>query len=363
MSIPTAQPRSITPFFGRAYSLTITPSQGPSAGVPIVISSDAFEPEALRFTFDIYQYAWETFWQAEITLYNANGPITSGPSSGVNLYQAIIQEGDIVTVSAGYQADYPSGYVPAIWTGPVFYTIQDKQDVVDQRLTLHCLLNRVLTVQNFINDTLPALSTQFTQAQFIASQSLNTIKFNQDSFNAVLATSQAPRGPGQLPRAKTYFGVPHNYLNNLARQNNLNSWFDQHSWNFDNLQQPLATTLAATYAPVNPQGGPPARVGGVTLSLIGQPQQTQLGVDFRVLLDPTIQVVAPLPVVAVLPQYIRQAPITYPIPAGQIPVQPLAAQYAVVGVRFLGDTRGNDWYSDITGRVPGPTLLAAIGGN
>ena len=370
MSIPNSLPRSTTPFFGRAYSLTITPLSGEYANVPLVISSDTFEPEALRFTFDIYQYAWETCWQAEIVIYNANGPVGSGEHPQANLYQILIQEGALVTVSAGYQADYPNGNVPAIWTGPVFYTIQDRQDVVDQRLILHCLLDRTRTVQNFINDTLPGLSTQFSQARFIAAQSLNPINFNQDRFNA-LVTNPPPQSPSglrmgadNLPRAKTYFGVPHTYLYDLAKQNSLQSWFDAHEWNFDLLNQPLAETIFATYAPVSPQSGPPARIGGVTLSLIGQPQQTQLGLDFRVLLDPLLQVVAPILQVAVQLQYVRQAPISYPVPANQLPVVPLDtpnAIVAVVGVRFSGDTRGNDWYCDVTGRVPGQNLLSAIG--
>lgn len=341
--------RSVTPFFGRAYSLTITPNQGPSAGIPIVVSSDTFEPNALRFTFDIQQVAFSAFWQAEITIWNANGPISDGPSAGVNLYQAVIQEGDIVTVAAGYQADYtPPSIPPSIWTGPIFYTIQDRIDVVDQRLIIHCLLNRALTTQNFLNATLPARSTQFSQAQFIAQKSLNPIQINTSQVQNAIESAEPQRGAQNLPRAKSYFGNPHHYLTALADQNNLTSWFDNKAWNVDSLQNPLGD-LVATYAPVVPTGGPPSRVDNVTLSLIGQPQQTQLGVNFRVLLDPTVQIVSPLPQVAIQLQFIRQAPIAYPLPAGSGPPVPLVDKYAVVGVRFIGDTRGNPWYSEITG--------------
>lgn len=332
---------STTPFFGRAYSLTVTPTTGPSANTAIIISSDQFGPAALRFTFDITQYAFSAFWFAEITIYNCDGPITSGPSAGVNLYQAIIQEGDLVTVSAGYQADYPAPNVPpSIWTGQVFYATKDRLDVVDQRLTLHCILSRALTTQNFINNTLPALSTQFSQAQFIAQKSITPIGMNSSQVQAVL-------GATQLPRGKSYFGNPHHYLTHLADQSNAVSWFNSHSWNTDSLQNPVGT-LAATYAPVEPGGGPPARVNGVTLSLIGTPQQTQYGVNFRVLLDPNVQIAPPLPQVAIAKQFIRQAPIAY---GTNLPPVPLNAQdqYVVVGVRFWGDTRGNPWYSDITG--------------
>jgi hypothetical protein len=355
--------QSTTPFFGRAYSLTITPQQGPSAGTPIVISSDTFEPNALRFTFDIVQLAFSAFWQAEIAIWNADGPISSGPSAGINLYQAVIQEGDIVTVSAGYQADYPSPSVPpAIFTGPVFYTIQDRIDVVDKRLIIHCLLNRALTTQNFLNATLPALSTQFSQAQFIASKSQNPINFNGSQVQQTLNSASPQRGSANLPRGKSYFGNPHRYLTALADQNSLLSWFDNKGWNVDSLQNPLGK-LIATYAPVVPLGGPPARVAGTTLSLIGQPQQTQLGVDFTVLLDPNVQVTAPLPQVAIQREFIRQAPISYPLPQGQGPPVPLVDQYAVCGVRFQGDTRGNSWFSHITGIAQIQQAIQLLGQN
>jgi hypothetical protein len=332
-------PASTTPFFGRAYSLTVTPTTGPSANTAIVISSDQFGPAALRFTFDITQLAYRAFWFAEITIYNCDGPITSGPSAGVNLYQAIIQEGDLVTVSAGYQADYPAPNVPpVIWTGKVFYTIKDRLDVVDQRLTLHCIISRALTTQNFINATLPALSTQFSQAQFIAQKSITPIGMHSSQVQAALA-------PTQLPRGKSYFGTPHQYLHALADQVGALSWFDDKTWNASFFQDPLGPVVA-TYAPVEPGGGPPARVNGVTLSLIGTPQQTQYGVNFRVLLDPNVLIKSPLPQVAVAKQFIRQAPIAY---GTTLPPVPLVDQYAVVGVRFTGDTRGNAWYSDITG--------------
>jgi hypothetical protein len=293
--------------------------------------------------------AFSAFWQAEIVIYNADGPISEGPSKGIDLYQAVIQEGDIVTLAAGYQADYPFPSIPpAIFTGPIFYTIQDRLDVKDKRLILHCLLNRALTTQNFLNATLPALSTQFTQARFIADQSVNKININESQVQSVINSAQPQRGAAQLPRGKSYFGNPHPYLNALAEQNSLLSWFDGKGWNVDSLQNPLGK-LVATYAPVTPQGGPPLRIGGVTLSLIGQPQQTQLGVSFRVLLDPLVQVTSPLPQVAVQEQYIRQAPIAYPLPPGSGPPVPIVSQYAVVGVRFIGDTRGNPWYSEITG--------------
>lgn len=362
MSSTPQLPSSTTPYFGRAWSITITPNQGPSAGTAIVISSDAFEPEALRVTFEVQQYAFASMWQAELVIYNANGPITSGPSKGVNLYQAVIQEGDVITIAAGYQADYPYPQTPPIiFSGPIFYTIQDRVDVVDQRLIIHCLINRALTTQNFLNATLPATSTQFTQAQFIASNAVTKIPLNTQQIQNSINSATPQRAAQQLPRGKSYFGTPHTYLNALAEQNGLLSWIDGHTFNMASLQFPVGNVVSS-YGPLNLLGGPSANDHGLKLSLIGQPQQTQLGVNMRVLLDPTVQVFAPLIQVGLDLQYVRQAPIPY-APTGNMNslILPLKSQYVVVGVTIRGDTRGNPWYTDIIGCTNILSAVALLG--
>jgi len=340
--------KSVIPFFGRAWSLTIIPDAGPLANHPIVISTDTFGPEALRIEFEIVQMAFEGFWQAEFVIYNADGII---PGTNFSLYEAVIQEGDEVIFGAGYQADVPDGgKPPVIWDGNIFYTTQDRLDVVDKRLIIHCLINRLLTTKNFLKGTLPARATQFTQAQFIAQNSTNPIKIDQNMWDQANANSGISRGANQLPRAKTYFGNPHHYLAALADQNDLQSWFDSRKWNVDSLRNPTGP-IVGTYAPLYILNGPPVREGKVSFSLIGQPQQTTLGVSFRVLLDPAVQITAPLSQVVVQKQYVKQAPINYPPQQNEFPPRPLneTDQYVVIGVRFVGDTRGNPWYTEVTG--------------
>ncbi len=353
MEIPT----STIPFFGRAWALTIIPKSGKMANNPILISSDTFGPEALRVEFEIDQLAFSAFWHAEFVIYNADGPITDGPQKGVDLYQAIIQEGDSVIFRAGYQADGP--LLPSIWEGPIFYTIQDRVDVVDKRLIIHCLLNRALGTQSFLNDTLPARATQFLQAQFIASHAKIGINIDEDYIQGILP-SNTTRGAQQLPRAKTYFGNPERYLTALANQNDLLSWLDNRTWNAASLKLPVADVVAV-YAPIQLLDGSPRREGKVSLSLIGQPQQTNMGVNFRVLLDPVVQVSAPLIQVAIQKQYVRQFSIPYPPERNEFMILGLQDTYVVVGVRFTGDTRGNAWYTDIIGASQVNTAIMMSG--
>jgi hypothetical protein len=340
--------RSTTPYFGRSYSLELTPAGGPAAGETIIITSDQFEPNALRISFDVSQVAFEAFWTAEIVIYNCDGSFTTSSGQLVNLYEAVIQEGDTVTLRAGYQAD---GEPRVIWTGPVFYTVHDRLDVTDQRLTIHSIVNRLTTTNNFVNTIASALSTQYEQALQIAKESQTPFQINAPQLQKLTAKS---------PCETIFFGNPHHYLKALADQNDLLSWFDSKGWNTDDaLQQPIGD-LVATYGPATPLDSSPTNLpDGTTLSLIGQPQQVQFGVDFRVLLDNRVQINPPLPRVGVQRQAIRQAAIAYPL--GAFPPLPLRDSYVVVGVRFIGDTRGNAWYLDITGRTPILSAATMIG--
>jgi hypothetical protein len=356
-SSTATNPRSTTPFFGRSYTLEIQPAQGPSAGQTLVVTSDEFEPNALRISFDVNQLAFKSFWFAEITIWNCDGVITSGPSAGVNLYQAVIQEGDTVTLKAGYQAD---GEPKVIWSGPLYYVIKDRPEVTDHRLVLNCLLSRALANNNFVNSISPALSRQYEQALQIAQESQTP--FTIDSPHLAALTDQSDY-------AHSFFGNPQTFLTYLAEQANLLSWFDSHGiWHTDDsLNQPIGK-LVATYGPASPLEGPPRNLpDGTTLSLIGQPQQIDQGVEFRVLLDNRIQIARPLPAVAVQLAAVRQTALAYPLPSiTQLALATAAnsrqlVQCAVIGVRFIGDTRGNPWYTEISGRFPLADSLNAIG--
>lgn len=359
---------STTPFFGRSYELSITTK---SSGQTIIVSSDTWEPEALRFTFDIRQIAFgqgSAYWFADIEIFNCDGTI---PGSGNNLAQTVISEGDQVTVRAGYQAD---GDPQIIWQGQVFQPVWERIDVTDYKLTLHCFLGRAFSSQNFINQALTTVSTARQQAEYIAANSVNPIPLTQGQLN-VLDTL----APGQLPGGKTYFGNPHDYLVAIARHNGMVSWLDQNGFNMaplynptdpavsstSNAQTPQGSTLPvpvgpilATYAPCSPLQGPPIKAGdGTTLSLIGTPQQTQYGVNFKVLLDSRIKMAAPLPQVKLALQYIRQAQLQI----GTLPARPLVSQYVVVGVRHVGDTRGNPWYSEVMAYSQVQNVIALLG--
>jgi hypothetical protein len=380
---------SSTPFWGRAYELDIITQDGQT----IVVSADAWEPEALRFTFECEQIAFgegNAFWLATVEIYNCDGNITSGPSAGVNLAKLVVSEGDNVVVKAGYQAQ---GKPQTIWQGEVYQPTWERVDVVDYKLTLHCVLGRAFGNQNFINQTLTSLSTGRQQAEWIVANStnqFNTVGSQLTAFDAANST--------KLPRGKSFFGDPNHYLSALARANGMVAWIGlatpgsagvgstsapQGQWNVAPLYNPSdpassATSngqvpggqdypvtvgaVVATYASTSIYSGPPINTpDGTTLSMIGTPQQTQYGVDFRVLLDARLKIDVPLPQVRLSGAYVRQAARAFP--AGPLDIRPLPSDglYAMLKVRHCGDTRGNDWYTEVTGYSSILDIIALLG--
>jgi hypothetical protein len=79
--------------------------------------------------------------------------------------------------------------------------------------------------------------------------------------------------------------------------------------------------------------------------IIGTPVQTAHGIYFRTLLNPRIEVTQPTSRVKIDNTAIRQAKVRvgeYITPLDQDGI------YNVVGVRYVGDSRGQDWYCEVT---------------
>lgn len=325
----SATPQQL-PTFGRKYLITV---QLPDSDDRMTVASSDFEPEALRATFDMYMPAMQgAWWYADICLYNLDQLTTT------KLLTRPIKQGAIVTVAAGYQ----HGNYATIWQAPVFQPLFDRENVVDFKITLHCVLGLNEFVYNNTNLKYGAGVTQYELVQRIANESFRKIRVG--SISPALAGKKHPRG-GVL------FGRPDKFLTKIALDNNAQWWFGLNGLNLGKADENVPTeSVDYVYTPAS--------------GLIGVPQQTQYGVDFRVLLDPRIQIKNPLPVVKIDNTAIVQQKKSI----GQIPgILDQNGEYIVIATRHFGDTRGNDWYTDITGLTSTKGTLAmlqtALGGN
>ena len=302
--------------FGRKYQVKVSlPSADGSSQDVLVVTDSAFQPEALRATFDIYTPAIEAaFWYADICIYNLDQPTTQA------ILQRPIKQGMSVTVAAGYQ----NGNYGVIWSGPVFQPFLERENVTDLKRTLHCILGLDELSRTAISGTYAAGTTQFDIINQIANQ-----LFTKNSKARISSNLK----PGKFPRGGVFFGNPHKYFADIAADNNMQYWLNPSGLTLGRADEDTPiSTVDFVYSPAT--------------GIIGVPQQTQYGVNFKVLLDPRLQIVHPLPVVKIDNSSIR---ILKRQIGELIGVLDQDGEYIVVAARHYGDTRGEPWYTEISG--------------
>lgn len=315
------------PLYGRKYLLLVKfPPDAAGNQTVLKISDSSFEPEALRVTFDVYTPAWQNFWYADISIYNLDesktlqllGNNTQGPTG--------IKEGMEVILYAGYL----NGNYGVIWDGFVMQPLWDRENVTDFKVTLHCVIGLPDLTRNFINNTYGGSVAGVSQLDLLS-------KMAKDCFRPIGIQPGAISGTVNntpLPRGKTVFGNPKRYFNWVAADNNMMAWLDAKGLKMADLGNvnDISKDDVVVYTP---QTG-----------IIGTPVQTQYGADFRFLLDPRIQAKKPLMQIKVDNTIIRQQKKEVGVPPGLLDQD---GQYIVQAVRHVGDTRGQEWYTEVIG--------------
>jgi hypothetical protein len=353
--MPTAPPPLGA--FGRSWQIQIATQDGGT----FTISSRVADGETpLRVTFDIDTYALLAYWTAEITIYNLGNTTAkailgdSGMPNTATLWkfnQPIIA-GDTVSVSAGYQFAQAGPFNPAsnnLFVGRVFQPIWTRENVVDWKLTLRCVNQLIADAFNDVNLTIPEGRTAQQAINAVCGAANITVDQTQDTADKLAQVSD--------PRAQTFFGKPTEVLSGLLTPNGVSAWLSQdavdappnlHIRMFDPNNPPPTPDYA--YGPPNIPGQyAPAgtTTGNVKQTLIGTPEQTQDGVQFKVLMDSGIHVgdMVQLAPGALIVPFRFQYNSTYPAVTSQ------SGQYVVQGVRHYGDSRGRaeDWYTEVTG--------------
>lgn len=327
---------SSVPLWGRAYELILSIGSKDS-GDSAKVTSSAWEPEALRIKFEVLESTNASpFWFADITVYNVNDAdvleLLNSASGGKSLW---------LTLSAGYQKG--NNLYSVIWSGPVLQVMYDQENVVDRVLRFNCIQAANQTFdQIFANFNTGIMSTQYQ---------ILTRMINQ-------AGGQAPQQVSQLaqtmmsakacPRGKTLFGGISKYVEQLALDNSLNTWIKENQRYVSELENPnLPLPVSLIYGPPLPPGAAVSNINSsVNASIIGIPKQTPFGAIFTVLLDPRLSVKLP-PMVVQIQGLLSQYKLIY---NQSLPNQWDSSGVYIVGqVRHYGDSRGNDWYTEVTG--------------
>lgn len=340
---------STIPFWGQSWELTITYNNA-SGLQPEIVSTDTWEPEALRITFEVLQSTIPSpWWYADIVIYNLN----------TDTIRNIVLNATSVQLKAGFQVGDALSSV--IWSSPILQVLLDTENVVDTRVTLHCVANP-LVMDNPVSFAAGQFSSQAQFLNRMAGQIGLPPMANDQNSNTLSVFAQTQLTAKQYPRGNTMFGTMGQYLDIVSNDQRLATFRDGNKAYITEISNGTVVPPAdLTYAPPNPPNTTLSSLpAGTTQSIIGTPRQTPQGIVFTVLLDPRLQVQVPIQVVQLLGVLVTQLPIQLDASSFINPLDNLV--FFVGQVRHVGDSRGNDWYTEVTGYSTtfASTLLGGI---
>lgn len=322
---------SSIPLWGRAWKLSVKLADNSVQ----VLSQSSWDPEALRVVFEVLETTLPSpYWFADVTVFNLNKPELQNL-----LFNAVW-----LTLEAGYQ--FGPSVSTIIWDGPVLQVLFDRQNVVDFTMRFNCLAGPWLIEEQFINVAAGPMSSQLQ----IVSKMIDQINGNVSA--QLSSKAQALLSAKQYPRGKTVFGKVSKYIGQMSEDNFLSTWIQGNQHYMSELYDPsINVDPDLTFGPPFPPGYNTSNADdGITRSIIGVPKQSQFGCIFTVLLDPRLKVQLPPLLVKLDKTVIQQLKIQY----GQV-LTPLdqSGLFIAAQVRHYGDTRGNDWHTEVTGYTRG----------
>lgn len=240
--------------------------------------------------------------------------------------EAIIERGMRVVVEAGYD----NGPYGVILDTSVSQPLWDKRDGVDYVITLHCIDGYDVLMQNFVNKTVRIPQDGVDMVRDMAKSARNAFSVGRVSPTASTA---------KLPRGKVFFGEPKDYLRAFARESGQEILIEGDEVSMGRPSDQSSVTDAVVLSPATGLVGTPQQ------ARISMPQYVSAGIMLRCLLNPRIKVQMPLQLIKIDNAVIRQEKMRQ---GSQILKFDRDGLYKVIAVTYVGDTRGNDWYCDIT---------------
>lgn len=273
----------------------------------IVSSSDgetALDVSDLRVVFSCVKTAAQLQPQfSTIVIYNLS------PKSE----NTIIQEGYRVTLEAGYEGSQYG----LIFDGDVVQAIRNKEDGTTYTLTLVAADSDRWMSYSQSNFSLVRGQNNRSVIEGLASKA--TIPTQLGSISDSLSTSQLTRG-------KVIFGLTRDYIRQIAKSENAAAYIEGGKINFVKASDiPDGEILD-----LSPDSG-----------LIGVPEQQDYGVTISCLMNPQIKLNSLVHVdnTLVHAQQFDQGQQIYTLDQDGI--------YRVIQITYMGDTRGNDWYTEL----------------
>lgn len=306
--------------YGRRWKLELTTTAN-----SIVIEQKDMKTDSLRITFSVDYARYQAFYMADITIWNLK-------AETLNMILVGQVEGTEVELSAGYM----DGKFGKIFKGQVFQCIFTREDAKDYKLKLRCVDGYKVFVGSFTSFSVTKEYNYQTVLNAIAAYSSERIPVGTVSQNMKVKP---------MPRGVSAFGPTKIALGKLVADNNATYRVIDNKLEIMKLEDNLDPML--TY--ISPKSG-----------LIGTPEQYDYGVKFKCLLNPDLALKNPPKGVVFTDTMINVSSMSGPSTTGALP--PLLATgpdseankwleglFQIAGVKHYGDTRGNDWYSEVYG--------------
>ena len=281
----------------------------------------------LRCVFNVRRVALYYPNQALVTIYNLNA----------STEKSIIEEGYRIIIEAGYPSNYGQ-----IFDGTVLMCTRTKQDGTDYILNILAIDGSQFVNEGYCTYTYARGQTLRDVAQGIANKASNPIQLKYAS--PMLDTIKLSKGIAGHGSVKTTFS-------DIARTIN-------GTWYVDNGQ--LYIVAYSDSKDILPMGKKAVKLTPQT-GLLGTPQQVGYGVKARSLLNPQI---VPYGLVNIPSQYILEQMVQIGSYSEGVTRQQLLDKedlYRVCSVTFTGDTRGNEWYSDVVTVTQSGEIMAVLG--
>jgi hypothetical protein len=300
-----------SPVAGSKTVITVaTPDNLNDPNNPTGANQNPWAWEPLQIEFEVRQSigpagAIGGFWFADVSIYNLNDPTTN----------ILLTQGMGVELEAGFQA----GIFGKIFEGTLFQATWERIDGITTKLTLHCIVGIVETTNNFISLNSAA---GLTQRQIVARMAAGAA-YPLDSSNVNLPDTTT------TSRGEVYFNQPDKYFLQVAIETQANFWISNMAVNI----RALVDSETVPVLQVSPETG-----------LIGTPQQTQDGVELKILLNPNalLRTKVQLSPNTAINQLVRQQG-TFPTILDQ------KGTYSIAAITHRGNSRGNEWFTYITG--------------
>lgn len=278
----------------------------------LLIGNDqkALDFSQFHFTFHITQADKENYQAAFIRIYNV---------SDETKRQWDTEEFSKVVLSAGYQ----SGNYGVIFDGEIIQAVSGRESPVDTYIDI-VAGEGYRANQATVNQTVAAGATGLTVVQAMADtmgKSLKKYDYNPTT---------------ELPRGQALYGMSRDVLHYYAAAAGFSYYYDKGF---------------LVWVPLQGHKPGEAVVLNADTGLVGWPQQTQEGVTLRCLLNPLLDVGSTMQLDnKSIQRAVASASYTSQLSYdSSIPPLDSEGTYRIYRIQHNGDTRGNDWYSDIVG--------------